>query len=62
VDTAKPGVANNLDARDLTPPFTPGALRGGSHIHVWDSAGEWASFTYEDHVLAGSRNLDRIMK
>src|SRR5882724_738080 len=23
----------NLDARDLTPPFTPGALRGGSHVH-----------------------------
>src|SRR5207249_675058 len=28
--------ALNLDARDLTPPFTPGALRGGSHVHVWD--------------------------
>jgi hypothetical protein len=42
----------NLDARDLTPPFTPGALRGGSHVHVWDAAGEWVSFTYEDHVLA----------
>jgi len=42
----------NLDARDLTPPFTPGALRGGSHVHVWDPAGEWVSFTYEDHVLA----------
>lgn len=44
--------AVNLDARDLTPPFTPGALRGGSHVHVWDAAGEWVSFTYEDHVLA----------
>ena len=44
--------ATNLDARDLTPPFTPGALRGGSHVHVWDAAGEWVSFTYEDHVLA----------
>src|SRR5438046_7763361 len=42
----------NLDARDITPPFTPGALRGGSHVHVWDAAGEWVSFTYEDHVLA----------
>ena len=42
----------HLDARDLTPPFTPGALRGGSHVHVWDAAGEWVSFTYEDHVLA----------
>jgi hypothetical protein len=41
-----------LDARDLTPPFTPGALRGGSHVHVWDAAGDWVSFTYEDHVLS----------
>jgi hypothetical protein len=41
-----------LDARDLSPPFTPGALRGGSHVHVWDAAGEWVSFTYEDHVLS----------
>ena len=42
----------HLDARDITPPFTPGALRGGSHVHVWDAAGEWVSFTYEDHVMA----------
>ncbi len=45
-------LAVNLDARDLTPPFTPGALRGGSHVHVWDAAGKWVSFTYEDHLLA----------
>ncbi len=42
----------NLDACDITFPFTPGALRGGSHVHIWDSAGQWVSFTYEDHVLA----------
>ncbi len=52
VDTARPDTVMNLDARDLTPPFTAGALRGGSHVHVWDAAGEWVSFTYEDHVLA----------
>jgi len=52
VDTAKPGVKHNLDARDIVPPFTPGALRGGSHVHVWDADGECVSFTYEDHVLA----------
>lgn len=49
---AAKATAVNLDARDLTPPFTPGALRGGSHVHVWDAAGDWVSFTYEDHVLA----------
>jgi dipeptidyl aminopeptidase/acylaminoacyl peptidase len=52
VDVRKPGMAVNLDARDLTPPFTPGALRGGSHVHVWNPDGERVSFTYEDHILA----------
>ena len=52
VDVNHPGMKANLDACDVTPPFTPGALRGGSHVHVWDHAGEWVSFTYEDHVLA----------
>jgi hypothetical protein len=40
-----------LDARDLTPPFTPGALRGGSHVHLFSPDGTWLSFTYEDDVL-----------
>ncbi len=44
----------NLDARDLVVPFTPGALRGGSHVHVFSGDGRWISFTYEDHVLATS--------
>ena len=48
----RPGSVQMLDARDLTPPFTPGALRGGTHLHVWDGAGEWVAFTYEDHLLA----------
>lgn len=44
-------LATNLDACDLTSPFTPGALRGGTHLHIWDPAGEWVCFTYEDHLL-----------
>lgn len=52
VDFAAPGEARALDARDIVAPFTPGALRGGSHVHVWEPSGEWLSFTYEDHVLA----------
>lgn len=48
----KPNMAIPLDARDLTPPFTSGALRGGSHVHVFDGAGKWVSYTYEDHTLA----------
>lgn len=52
VDCNNPGAALNLDACDIVPPFTPGALRGGSHVHVFSGDGQWVSFTYEDHVLA----------
>lgn len=44
--------ASPLDARDLTSPFTPGALRGGSHVHVYAPDGARVSFTYEDHILS----------
>ncbi len=47
---------SNLDARNLVAPYTPGALRGGSHVHVFSGDGQWVSFTYEDHVLATSLN------
>ncbi len=58
VDTRHAGTVIHLDARDLTPPFTAGALRGGSHVHVWDGSGEWVSFTYEDHVLAAAAGTE----
>ena len=45
----------SFDACDLVPPFTPGALRGGSHVHVFSPDGCKISFTYEDQFL--SRNL-----
>lgn len=48
----------NMDARDITPPFTPGALRGGSHVHTFSPDGQWIAFTYEDHVLAELDALD----
>ncbi len=43
-----------LEAHNYAPPFTPGALRGGTHVHVFDGAGEWISFTYEDEVVAAA--------
>jgi dipeptidyl aminopeptidase/acylaminoacyl peptidase len=52
VDLDRQNAVTPLDARDLTPPYTPGALRGGTHVHVFDGDGAWVSFTYEDHVLA----------
>ena len=51
VDTRTPGVFTRLDARDLIPPPTPGALRGGTHVHVWDAAGDWLAFTYNDAIM-----------
>lgn len=45
------GQAVTLDALDITPPFTAGALRGGTHVHVWSHDGSRLSFTYNDGVL-----------
>ena len=54
----RPGVAAPLDARDLTPPGTLGALRGGSHVHMFSPDGKWVSFTYNDALLeSGQRNV-----
>jgi hypothetical protein len=51
VHPSRPGAAEALDARDLVPPYTPGALRGGSHVHLFSPDGRLVSFTYEDAVL-----------
>ena len=51
VDTSNPDICIRLDARDLTSPLTPGALRGGTHVHVWDAAGDWLAFTYNDALV-----------
>jgi hypothetical protein len=52
-----PGKIEFLEATDLSPPFTTGALRGGTHVHVWSPDGLWVSFTYEDHILANRAPL-----
>jgi hypothetical protein len=59
IDVDHPGITRNLDARDIVPPFTPGALRGGSHVHVFNPDGILVSFTYEDHVLANLASAPR---
>jgi sugar lactone lactonase YvrE len=53
VRMSQPGLIEPLDARDIVPPFTAGALRGGSHVHVVSPDGRLVSFTYEDAVLDG---------
>lgn len=40
-----------LDALDITEPYTAGALRGGSHVHVFSPDASRLSFTYNDRVL-----------
>lgn len=52
VDARHPGAVQSLDAMNYAPPFVPGALRGGSHVHVFSPDGQWVSFTYDDEVLA----------
>lgn len=65
VDAQRPQSFTLLDARDVTPPFTAGALRGGSHVHIFNADSDRISFTYEDHVLAtaganaGKRQLNQ---
>ncbi len=51
IDDANPGVPIFMDARDVTPPFTPGALRGGTHQHEWSGDGEWIGYTYNDAIM-----------
>jgi hypothetical protein len=51
VDFDPPNTARNLDARNLVEPYTPGALRGGTHVHMWNPLGNRLSMTYEDQVL-----------
>jgi hypothetical protein len=51
IDTDKPEQPIYMDARDITEPFTPGALRGGTHAHSWSGDGKWISFTYNDFVI-----------
>ncbi|MDZ7608076.1 MAG: DUF3748 domain-containing protein [Cyclobacteriaceae bacterium] len=51
IDDSKPGHPIFMDARDITPPFTPGALRGGTHRHEWSGDGQWIGYTYNDAIL-----------
>ena len=52
VDEEHPGKATHLDARDVIPPFTAGALRGGTHAHQFNGDGRWIGFTYNDALFA----------
>ncbi|GGC07466.1 DUF3748 domain-containing protein [Dyadobacter sediminis] len=48
---SRAGIPVYMDARDVTFPFTPGALRGGTHRHEWSGDGQWIGFTYNDAIM-----------
>lgn len=51
VDLSRLNQAESLDARNITEPLVPGALRGGTHAHQWSGDGNWMSYTYNDYLL-----------
>lgn len=51
IETDKPFRPIYMDARDVSAPFTAGALRGGTHAHSWSGDGKMISFTYNDEVI-----------
>ncbi|SHM99965.1 Protein of unknown function [Cyclobacterium lianum] len=51
VDASSHSENHWMDSRDLTAPFTPGALRGGTHRHQWSGDGNWIGFTYNDALM-----------
>lgn len=53
-----PGVPIYMDARDIRPPFTTGALRGGTHAHAWSGDGQMICFTYNDYVLSQEAKIN----
>lgn len=62
IDIDKPNRPLFIDARNILPPFTPGALRGGTHAHSWSGDGKWISCTYNDYVLQQLSKTDSSIK
>lgn len=52
LDESRPDRQLSAEARDVVAPFTPGALRGGTHRHEFSGDGQWIGFTYNDELMA----------
>ena len=50
------GTMTVADARDVTYPYTAGALRGGTHRHEPSGDGQWIGFTYNDMIMYDQGN------
>ena len=62
IDIEHPFCPIFMDARDVVFPFTPGALRGGTHAHTWSGDGQWVSFTYNDYIMEELGKVDSSVK
>ena len=51
VNIHQEGRAFPADARDVSAPYVPGSLRGGTHSHCWSPDGTMLSFTYNDEFV-----------
>ncbi len=61
IDISRPFEPIMLDARDLSSPYTPGSLRGGSHSHGWSGDGQLLSFTYNDDLIEPDLRMVGLM-
>ncbi len=59
VDESRGKHAYWMDSRDVIQPFTPGALRGGTHRHQWSADGNWIGFTYNDALMVALEEKTR---
>lgn len=62
IDVDKPQEPIFMDARNITPPFTVGALRGGTHSHAWNKEATLISFTYNDYVIEQASASNNTIK
>lgn len=61
VDIHKGGYAFPADARDMSAPYVPGSLRGGTHSHCWNPDGTMLSFTYNDELIESDLRAVGVM-
>lgn len=61
IDLNKPGNPFFYDARDISSPYTPGSLRGGTHSHCWSGDGQLISFTYNDELVESGLRVVGVM-
>lgn len=61
VDIQQEGSAFPADARDVSAPYVPGSLRGGTHSHCWSPDGAMLSFTYNDELVEPDLRVVGVM-